>query len=145
MAGTLKRHKSSNDPAQYDDSLSFDASQTSNKRNSLSVPTNTIRLEFSNYAQVDVKRRGASSSKRYDFEYWGNVYTWKRTLRREGRFEVVSYHLVTDADRAIAHIVPIPLTTYQAEEEHAKGGWIPPCSLWISDLSSVGKSTDLAE
>lgn len=142
---SLKRHQSSHDPACHDERPTLNVSPAPSKRSSIAVPTNTIRLEFSNYAQVDVKRRGGSSSKHYDFDYWGKTYTWKRTIRREGRFEDMSYHLVTDTGTAMAHIVPIPLTTHQAEEEDAKGGWIPPCSLWISDLSPLRGSNDLAD
>lgn len=37
-----------------------------------SAPSNdTIKLEFSNYAQLDVKRSGVKPHKRYEFEYWG--------------------------------------------------------------------------
>ncbi|KAI9678210.1 MAG: hypothetical protein M1817_006155 [Caeruleum heppii] len=144
-AGGLKRHKSSHGPTHDDEPQLFNTSPSHSKRNSITVPTNTMRLEFSNYAQVDVKRRGTSSSKHYDFDYWGKTYTWKRTVRREGQFQEVSYHLVTDSGRSMAHIVPIPLTTLQSEEEDAKGGWIPPCSLWISDLSSLRGSSDLAD
>jgi len=110
------------------------------------MPTNTIKLEFSNYAHVDVKRRGAGASKRYEFEYWGHQYSWKRHVRTEGHQEEVSYHLVRDDKYdALAHIVPVPLTTSQAEEERFKGGWVPPCSMWISDQDIIDGSPDLAD
>ncbi|OBT50468.1 hypothetical protein VE04_09442 [Pseudogymnoascus sp. 24MN13] len=94
--------------------------------------TNTTHLEFSNYAHVDLTRRGsAGKGKRWDFEYWGTPYSWKR----EGE----SYHLVPTSNSsgnnvgAVAHIVPDVLTPSQIREEEKEGGWIPKCSFWISD------------
>ncbi|KAF2395706.1 hypothetical protein EJ06DRAFT_484634 [Trichodelitschia bisporula] len=111
------------------------------------LPTNTIKLEFSNYAHVNVKRRGTgANNKRYQFEYWGHQYSWKRCVRTEGHEEEVSYHLVRDDKYdALAHIVPVPLTTSQVEEERFKGGWVPPCSMWISDQDVIDGSPDLAD
>ncbi len=52
-------------------------------------PTNTIKLEFSNYARVDIRRRGGKGSKRYEFEWWGHKYTWKRVAEKHlGRREL---------------------------------------------------------
>ncbi|OBT77489.1 hypothetical protein VF21_05205 [Pseudogymnoascus sp. 05NY08] len=94
--------------------------------------TNTTHLEFSNYAHVDLTRRGsAGSGKHWDFEYWGTPYSWKR----EGE----SYHLVPTSNSsgnnagAVAHIVPDVLTPSQTLSEAREGGWIPKCSFWISD------------
>jgi hypothetical protein len=110
------------------------------------MPTNTIKLEFSNYAHVDVKRRGTASGKRYEFEYWGFSYAWKRHVTQDGSFEEVSYHLMrNDKSRPVAYIVPVPLTTTQAEEEREKGGWIPPCSMWIRDEDILNALPDVAE
>jgi len=108
--------------------------------------TNMIKLEFGNYAHVEIKRRGAGSQRRYCFEYWGHNYMWKRQVRREGDFEVASYHLLRD-DKAssIAYIVPAPLTTEQFREEELRGGWIPPCSMWICDDKIISDSVDVAE
>jgi len=108
--------------------------------------TNMIKLEFGNYAHVEIKRRGAGSQRRYCFEYWGHNYTWKRQVRRDGEFEEVSYHLLRD-DKAssIAYIVPAPLTTEQFREEELRGGWIPPCSMWICDDDIISGSSDVAE
>lgn len=109
-------------------------------------PTNTIKLEFSNYAQVDVKRRGAKGNKRWEFEYWGNLYAWKRVTNHDGASKSYSYHLVkNDSGQPIAHIVPEVRTTDQAREEEHMGGWVPPCSLWISDTKVVGDSSDVAD
>jgi hypothetical protein len=112
------------------------------------LPTNTIKLEFSNYAHVDVKRRGAASNKRYEFEYWGFSYAWRRHVTKEGSSEnaEVSYHLMrNDKSRPLAYIVPVPLTTAQADEEEEKGGWIPPCSMWIRDDDILNALPDVAE
>lgn len=108
-------------------------------------PTNTIKLEFANYAHVEVKRRGSGVQRRYCFGYWGQDYTWKRHVRREGEFEEVSYHLARgDKAAPLAYIVPVPLTKEQSFEERLKGGWIPPCSMWISD-NDICNSPDVAE
>ncbi|KAF8248360.1 hypothetical protein K440DRAFT_548501 [Wilcoxina mikolae CBS 423.85] len=95
-----------------------------------SKATNTCTLEFSNYAHVDLTRRGVKSSKKYDFEYWGKSYSWKRTVVGSD----VSYHLVNNAtNNVVAHIRPDPLTPEMAVIEEAKGGFVPPCSLHIND------------
>lgn len=110
------------------------------------LPTNTTHVEFANYAHVDVKRRGAKTSKRYEFEYWGTAYAWKRMTRRTGGRRETSYRLVgTEDSRAIAHIVPAALTPAEWQEEEVKGGWVPPCSMWISDERILRGSTDVAE
>jgi hypothetical protein len=94
--------------------------------------TNTTHLEFSNYAHVDLTRRGsAGKGKHWDFEYWGTPYSWKR--------EGDSYHLVPTSNAsgnsagAVAHIVPDVLTPSQTLEEAREGAWVPRCSFWISD------------
>lgn len=121
------------------------ATPTGSRRASL-LPTNTIKLEFSNYAHVDVKRRGAGSRKRYDFEYWGVDYTWKRSIQRRGEFEEVSYHLYgSNTEHPLAHIVPDLLTSAQTEEENAKGGWVPSCSLWLTDESVINGMADISD
>jgi hypothetical protein len=123
-----------------DDVAAFMASE---KKSSLPMPTNTTKLEFSNYAQVDVKRRGSKNHKRYEFEYWGSTYKWKRVISSNSTEKTMSYHLIKDNNnRAIAHIVPEIRSLSQKREEEAAGGWVPPCSMWINDQSS---GTDVAE
>lgn len=113
---------------------------------SIPLPSNTVHLEFSNYAHVDIARRGIKSSKRYEFEYWGTQYAWKRLVNRTGSFKETSYHLVDMvSSRSIAHIVPSPMTEAEAQEEEAMGGWVPPCSMWISDERITQGLTDVAE
>ena len=116
------------------------------KSSSLPLPTNTTKLEFSNYAHIDLKRRGAKSSKRYEFEYWGEAYAWKRAVKKVGKSKEISYHLYnTETLVPVAHIVPTPMTPAEAYEEERKGGWVPPCSMWISDGKVLAGSTDVAE
>jgi hypothetical protein len=111
-----------------------------------STLTDTLLLEFSNYAHVELKRRGVKSSKRYEFEYWGTKYQWRRGTRKDGDFQEVSYHLVdTEHANPVAHIVPEVLTLMDVIEEEGKGGWVPPCSLWICDASVYERMYDVAE
>lgn len=111
------------------------------------IPTNTIKLEFSNYAHINVKRRGAKSSKRYEFEYWGHDYSWKRLVQKNNDHETINYYLVRadDEKRALAHICPVRLTPDQAHEEAARGGWIPPCYMRITDEAMLDSSSDVSE
>ena len=121
------------------------SSMSQPRRTCVQLPTNTIKLEFSNYAHVDIKRRGAGSNKRYEFAYWGAAYRWQRVSIQRGKIEEVSYHLLRGGtehdDMPLAHIVPVPLTANEAFDEDDKGGWIPPCSLWMSRILD----DDLAE
>lgn len=107
---------------------------------------NTVKLEFSNYAQLDIRRTGLKSSKKYEFEYWGVLYSWKKTVRKDSQSKGVSYHLTkAGTDHVMAYIIPSPLTPAQAEEEEGKGGWVPPSSMWIADESIVRGQKDVAE
>jgi hypothetical protein len=116
------------------------------KSKSIPIPSNTTKLEFSNYAQVQVKRRGAKSSKRYQFEYWGSNYTWKRVSKKDGSGKEVSYHLYKgDGGPAVAHIVPELRSPSQVREGERNGEWVPPCSMWISDPNVLEALTDVAE
>lgn len=144
MKSSLKRSDSGYGSLSEED---LDVQSRSPKgRNSLPLPTNTTHLEFSNYAHIDIKRRGTKSSKRYEFEYWGTSYAWKRVERKTGDTKEVSYHLVnTETSQTMAHIVPDLLTAAESSMEDAKGGWIPPCSMWISDSRVAQGSTDVAE
>lgn len=111
------------------------------------IPTNTIKLEFSNYAHLDVKRRGANAHKRYAFEYWGHDYSWKRIVKKEHEHETVSYYLVReDNDKEpLAHICPVRLTAEEAHEEQARGGWVPPCYMRITDDRILHSDTDISD
>ncbi|CUS10808.1 unnamed protein product [Tuber aestivum] len=99
--------------------------------------TNICTLEFSNYAHVDLTRRGGKGSKKYDFEYWGKSYSWKRVVKQVGPHvgaEEISYQLVNNGTgNVVAHIMPDPLSPDQAQAEEAKGGLVPPCSFLLRD------------
>lgn len=110
-------------------------------------PTNSIKLEFSNYARVDVQRRGSrnNNNKRYEFEWWGHRYTWRRAVEQH-RDGVVSFHLLRDGQATpVAHIVPETRTPLQVEDDERAGGWIPPCYMWINDNDILDAATDVAE
>lgn len=144
--GDLNRQDSAYDP-KSDDGDEADASPLDSSSSSvLAKPSDTIKLEFANYAQLYIRQRGAKTSKRYDFEYWGSRYSWKRTSSQYGSFTEVSYHLTDAVTRdAVAHMVLIPLSPSEAEQEEAKGGWVPPCWLWISNARLLQKPADIAE
>ena len=113
--------------------------------------TNTIKLEFSNYARVDVVRRGSNggkgrkSSKRYEFSWWGHKYCWKR--HQDKALATISFHLIRDSDNSlpVAHIVPETRTPSQVNAEEIAGGWVPPCHMWINDESILDAVTDVGE
>lgn len=108
------------------------------------IPTNRIKLEFSNYARVDIARRGGKKEKRYEFEWWGHSYTWKRVLDKN--LNVVSFHLVRDGQGApIAHIVPEMRSPNQVLGDEMAGAWVAPCYMWISDSSIIDAITDVAD
>ena len=144
---SLKRQDSGYGSVCEDDMHLEDIRQSPKSRTSIPIPTNTTHLEFSNYAHVDVKRRGTKTSKRYGFEYWGTAYAWKRVATQHGNFKQVAYHLVdTQTSSAVAHIVPDIMTAREARQEEAKGGWIPPCSFYINSRRIENeKLTDIAE
>jgi hypothetical protein len=114
-------------------------------KRSRALPTNTIKLEFSNYARVDVRRRGGKNNKRYEFEWWGHRYGWKRAV--EKRLGLVSFHLVRDGNSAdpVAHIVPEMRSPSQVLADENAGGWVPPCFMWIEDEKVLDAVTDVAE
>jgi len=109
--------------------------------------THTMKLEFSNYAQLDVTRAGAKASKRYEFSYWGVSYSWKRIIqRRHDGVQQVSFHLVrAGSEEVLAYIIPISLSPSEAREEEAKGGWIAPCTMWIADERIVRSQKDVSD
>jgi len=110
------------------------------------VDENSIKLEFSNYAQVEVKRAGTKANKRYEFEYWGAAYTWKRIVRKDTQLKEISYNLTKgSSDQALAYIVPTPLSSAELEREQRKGGWIAPCSMWLADDDLIRGQKDVAD
>lgn len=114
------------------------------------IPTDTIRIEFSNYAQVELQRSGRGEGKLYDFEYWGERYTWRRSTFHDGPEKVFSFELVNLITGAcLAHITPDRLSSRQRKQEATQGTWVPPCSMRItekkisSDLGDVIVATGL--
>ncbi|KAH6718159.1 hypothetical protein BKA61DRAFT_298854 [Leptodontidium sp. MPI-SDFR-AT-0119] len=137
---------SDDDDEYYEDDNATYFPSPNKSKSTIQIPSNTTKLEFSNYAQVLVKRRGAKSSKRYEFEYWGHKYTWKRVVKKDGEGKEISYHLYQgDNGHAVAHIVPELRSRSQVREEERNGGWIKPCSMWISDRSVLEAVTDVAD
>ncbi|CAK7270056.1 hypothetical protein SEPCBS57363_003908 [Sporothrix epigloea] len=113
-------------------------------------PANSIKLEFSNYARVDLERRDGHISighdnTRYEYEWWGHRYTWKRFVGKH--INVPSYHLLRDdnGDQPIAHIIPETRSPNQVDADELAGGWIPPCHMWIADPSVLTAQTDVAD
>lgn len=122
---SLRGHGSAEDSVSDEDWDSNVSPPSTRQPSNMSIPTNITQLEFSNYAHLDVKRRGTKASKRYEFEYWGAKYVWKRVALKSGSFMEISYHLINvDTSASIAHIVPVPLSTSEAREEDARGGYV---------------------
>ena len=106
--------------------------------------SDTMTLEFCNYAHVELRQRGSNGPRNY--EYWSTRYQWRRRIRKQGDIRNTSYHLVNmKKGKIVAHIVPNILTPLEAIEEASKGGWVPPSSMWINDASVYGKMPDIAE
>lgn len=118
------------------------ADQRSSNENSR-LP-NVVRLEFSNYAHVDVNRRGSMGTQTYEYEYWGVRYKWKRT-KHPGLSEV-SFNLTrSGSDQTLGCMRPIPRTASEMSEEKRLGGWIAPYSMWIDDETIIHAQKDVAD
>ncbi|PHH87118.1 hypothetical protein CDD83_9279 [Cordyceps sp. RAO-2017] len=142
---TTSHRRESTDSAGSASRLSVASTLAAPPSATLLVPTDTIKLEFSNYARVDVRRRGRRRSGRYEFDWWGHSYAWRRAV--DATLGSVSFHLVRDgrADEPVAHVVPDVRSPSQVEAEEQAGGWVPPCYMWISDRSVVEAVTDVAD
>lgn len=126
----LKRHDSGHDFVVSDNIDNDELPQR--PLPSISELTDNIGFEFSNYSKLDLRWSGHGSRKRYDFEYWGIAYSWKRV---SSTTPSPTHHLVRCNDnKVIAHIVPKQLTKLEAEEEESVGGWISPCTFWLRDV-----------
>lgn len=105
-------------------------------------PTDTILLEFTNYAHVDLQRQSYKGLPSFAFEYWGVKYRW----RRMGGETSGWYRLYRGRrSDAIAHVVSIPKTPSEVTCEKDKGGWVPACRLWISDPTVFCQMKDVAD
>ena len=110
------------------------------------VPTNAVKIEFANYAQAEVQKKGSKGGRRYEFEHWGTTYQWRRVIRKNDLGQEVSFHLFrANGGQALAHIVPESLTPMEQYDERSKGGWVPPCSMWISDENICRMQGDISE
>ncbi|KAJ9609697.1 hypothetical protein H2200_006025 [Cladophialophora chaetospira] len=116
--------------AESDDDLDLFAAQLDVKA---TIPTDAVKLEFSNYAQVEIERVKKGGSK-YDFEYWGERYCWRRSIYLDESELVFSFELVNLASGAcIAHITPDKLSQRQSRQEAAQRSWVPPCSMRLTE------------
>ncbi|KAI5920218.1 hypothetical protein F4810DRAFT_445780 [Camillea tinctor] len=140
------RPGTSHSTAEADDEFTDTCSRISmdKKPKARSVPTNTIKLEFSNYARVDIGRRGSKNAKRYEFEWWGHKYAWRRVVDK--LTNTVSFHLMKDGSNnaPIAHIVPETRAPNQVSIDERAGGWVPPCHMWFSDEDMID-AADVAD
>lgn len=114
------------------------------------IPTDNIRLEFSNYAQVILEPVRRGDKKQYNFEYWGEDYAWRKRVLRDGREIVNSFELLNvKTQQKVASIVPDALSTEESEFEASQGAWIPACSMRLlqkeisDDLGDVIVTTGL--
>ncbi|KAK5167080.1 uncharacterized protein LTR77_007810 [Saxophila tyrrhenica] len=145
---SLKRNDSGYASITSDDLNDFDRQMTSSHgtKEDEFVPSKSIKLEFSNYAQVDVKRIGAKGNKRYEFQYWGVSYAWRRVVTWDGdRREAAFYLMRAGSDRPCAHITPDRLDRTKAQEERNSGGWIPRCTMAITDKAIIRSGKDVAD
>ncbi|CCU75353.1 hypothetical protein BGHDH14_bghG001246000001001 [Blumeria hordei DH14] len=128
------------DPSDLD-SLSSEVEE----KQALFLP-DVIRLDFSNYAQVEIKCRPVKYGRRYGFEYWGQEYAWKRIGRPDALDENIFYHLFRYSDsKIIAHILPQVRSDRERSKDREMGDWVPPCQLWINDAAVAQGAGDVAD
>lgn len=114
------------------------------------IPTDSIRIEFSNYAQVVMEPVSRGDRKQYDFEYWGEHYTWKKRPLRDGAEIINSFEMINlRTQQKVASIVPDALSAEETQFEKAQGAWIPASSMRLlqkdvsDDLGDVIVTTGL--
>jgi len=145
--GPLTRHDSGYDSGHSVDPEDYRQSHTTSQlaASQDQLSENKIHLEFSTYAQIDVRRSG-TGKRHHQFEYWGVHYSWKRRTYTAAGRKHTAFELTKAGDsRILARIKPIDLTEDQAEAEQHKGGWVAPCSLWMPNESPVVGQKDLAD
>ncbi|PKS08849.1 hypothetical protein jhhlp_003459 [Lomentospora prolificans] len=119
------------------------------EQKSKSVPTNAIKLMFTNYATIEVVRKGGGPApKRYDFSWWGRKYSWKRIYN--ANLGTTSFHLIRDSqpEAFLANVVAEARSPNELTSDEMDGGWMPPCTMWFSQepdaaLAEVFVSTGL--
>jgi len=114
------------------------------------IPTDSIRLEFSNYAQVILEPVCQKDRKQYDFEYWGEQYTWRKRALRDGHEIITSFELINlGTQQKVSSIVPDALSDEETAFEASQGAWVPACSMRLlqpdisDDLGDVIMTTGL--
>ena len=105
----------------------------------------SIMLDFSNYAHIELARKQKNGDIWHEYDYWGTKYRWKTIPSVRGYPDNCVYQLFCSAStKCVASIVPVPLTAAEMMEEQAKGSWIEPCSFWIEDVDTRRRA-DVAE
>lgn len=114
------------------------------------IPTDTMRIEFSNYAQVELQRGRRREARLYDFEYWGERYCWRRSMYHDESESVVSFEMINLATGGcVAHITADKISEKRNRQEATQGSWVPPTSMRIlenqvsNDLGDVIVATGL--
>ncbi|KAF2185339.1 hypothetical protein K469DRAFT_166355 [Zopfia rhizophila CBS 207.26] len=113
------------------------------------VAENKKILEFSNYAHVEVTRRGYRSKKRHMIEYWDDSFTWKRKMDKRGkdvadcRWHSFQLHR-REQKEPIAYIEP-EVNDGITKKEAESGGWVPPCAMRILDEKSFNTLSDICD
>jgi hypothetical protein len=149
-AGTLSHHKSISGQDSARDSIrklhqSPLKAEVSSSETDRSNP-DTIQLSFSDRSHIEFRKRGLKRSKRYEYELWGTKYQWRRQIYHRGHLQEVSYHLINiETSKSIAHITPETLTAREAQEEEDFGGWVPPCTMQITDRRLFRSLNDVSE
>lgn len=110
---------------------------------------NAIAMEFSNYAHVCITRKGTKTTRKYDFEYWGKNYSWKRLIRKNPATaeDEISYQLVNNNnDNIVAVILPDPVSPMSINND-LNGEFVPPCSFYLKDSLSdpINGPADVAD
>ena len=107
------------------------------------IPTDTIKLEFSNYALVEVKPVTTTGhSNAYNFEYWGETYQWQCPASENEKYILVDLSSQT----TVAQIRSERLTRRQQLEEEIEGAWIRPSKMRIIDRAVIeDHRTDIAD
>ena len=103
------------------------------------APTTNMNLDFMNYARVQVFKKRDSCA----FAWWGHRYEWRRVVDKD--LGTVAFHLVRDEAHPVAHIVQEARSPSEVQAEQLAGGWVPPCSMWISEPEVLAALTDVAE
>ena len=133
----------------HHDSSSFEEENKglSSKVTTMSSKRSTIRLEFSNHAEVYLTLLVEGSKRSYEFANMGCVYTWKNVRRKVGGNIEVLFQLVRKGNvDSIAHILPKSKNRTPARiVADFTVPLVPPHNMWISDMSIVDDPTNIAE